>query len=163
MRRLALLLLLLLITATPLAGCTERIVRSDFNKLYRQTSLNEQALSVVPKHIDHDDPPTVVNWWYAGTHKDDHQIVSRRLTWDREGNPKGEQQRYKINRADLKIDEEFDTTSDSTRWLPLHEASSEVQPPADLPTVRSGPAPAGKKPARLRDPRNPEPFKPNKP
>ena len=142
----------LLAVLAVLVGCqsTREISRHTLDKLYADTALNPNVLSSVPKHLDVQASPVVVNWWYAGTSGGDHHIVLRELTWDRQGKPIGEEQRYRIPQNALKISEPFAYTKDAARWLPLYEAvPGEIEPPADLPPVRQTPKPIDRNPIQL--------------
>ncbi|MEO0474628.1 MAG: hypothetical protein AAF085_01480 [Planctomycetota bacterium] len=133
-----------------LAGCAkaQRIDRLTLDQRYQQTQLAEGVLSVVPLRQDSSVPPTVVNWWYAGTSSAEHELVYRSLTWDAQGNPVGRQTRYRVAASQLTIANSFARTSNARRWLPLHEVAQEIEPPADLSTARKAPNPVDSDPIR---------------
>jgi len=135
-----------------LAGCesTQRIDRATLDQRYQETQLAQGVLSIVPPRIDRSTPPpTVVNWWYAGSSDTDHTLVYRELTWDNAGNPVGKEQRYTLARSALAIAQTFPKTDTAARWLPLYEVAKEIEPPADLPTARKAPKPIENEPVRL--------------
>ena len=137
-----------------LVGCqsTRVIDRHTLDKLYFDTVMRPDVLSSVPKQIDSHAPPTVVNWWYAGSQAGDHHIVFRKLTWDQQGKPIGEEKRYRVSQDALKISEPFAYTKDAARWLHLYEAAvGEIEPPADLPAVRKTSDPISIDPIHLPD------------
>lgn len=138
-----------------LVGCNsaQPIDRSALDQRYQETQLASGVLSIVPLRIEPDRaPPTVVNWWYAGTSGAGHVVVYRELTWDAKGKPIGEEKRYRINQDALKINGPFAYTKDAARWLPLYEAvPGEIAPPADLPTTRKTPEPISNDPITRPD------------
>ncbi len=146
--RLALLALLVVLT-----GCTkaQRIDRPTLDLRYQETQFGEGTLSIMPLRPDPaSPPPTIVNWWYAGTTDGEHRIVYRQLTWDDAGKPIGQERRYRITMDQITITETFAPTDDATRWLALYEAApNEIEPPADLPTTRKAPKPITNDPIRL--------------
>lgn len=137
------------------AGCqsSQRIDRATLDQRYQETQLAQGVLSIVPSRLQRSDqPPIVVNWWYAGTRNDEHQLVYRELTWDTQAKPVGLERRYRIAADALLIAEPFASTSDEARWLPLYEAAgAEIEPPADLPTARQAPLPVDQNPIQLPD------------
>lgn len=150
MRGLALLVLLVV-----LVGCeqTQRIDRAALDQRYQETQLADGVLSIVPLRIEPNaTPPTVVNWWYAGTADSQHRVVYRSLTWDTAGKPVGQETSYRIPADQLKIAQPVVPSSDAARWLPLYEAApDEIKPPTDLPTARQAPSPVDNDPIRLPD------------
>lgn len=121
-----------------LAGCnaTRVIDRDALDKLYAQTALAEGSASFVPLHVEGGDrPERVVNWFYAGTDRRGHLLVYRELVLDGE-KPVGRERRYTIDPSALSIAETFDRTRDRWRWVYLHEAAGEVEPPGDVLTSR---------------------------
>ena len=150
--RLPFLLALLIV----LSGCSspQRIDRQALDQRYQATQLADGVLSVIPLRSEiGDSPPLVVNWWYAGTSDGLHELVYRDLTWDAQGNPTGNQVRYRIAADQLKLDTPFAYMRDDARWVPLYEAApNEIEPPADLPTARKAPKPIETNPIRQPDP-----------
>lgn len=147
MKRLVLLALVLMFV-----GCksAQHIDRAALDQRYQETQLAEGTLSIVPMRLSPDaEAPVVVNWWYAGTSNGEHQLVYRELTWDQDLKPVGEEQRYRVSQEALKINEPFVYTKDASRWLHLHEAADEIEPPTDLPTARQAPKPIDNNPIQL--------------
>lgn len=148
------------------AGCGRAPVidRSAFDQHYEESALAQDVLSAVPLRIDPDQPPTVVNWWYAGTDSSWHYLVKRELTWDSKGKPVGREQRYRLIPSELDITKPFARTRDDARWMPLHEAVRGLEPPSDLPTTRRLPDPVRRdvvQPEALQpDDGSPRPVKP---
>lgn len=121
-----------------LAGCnaTRAIDGDALDKLYAQTALAEGSASFVPLHVQPGDrPERVVNWFYAGTDRRGHLLVYRELVLEGQ-KPVGRERRYTIDASELSIAETFDRTRDRWRWVYLHEAAGEVQPPGDVLTSR---------------------------
>lgn len=147
----------LLAVMAVMVGCqsTREISRHTLDKLYFDTVMaSPGVLSSVPKHIDAQASPTVVNWWYAGTSGGGHIVVYRELTWDANRKPIGTEKRYRIGQDSLTIGQPFAYVKDASRWLPLYDAApGAFAPPADLPTVRQTPEPISNDPIRL--PENP--------
>lgn len=133
--------LLSLVVMMVLSGCVRapRIDRAELDERYAETALAEGTLSSVPSRVEQGEPPVVVNWWYAGTNQGWHNLVYRQLTWDTTGRPVGIEKRYRIEQSQLAIRSTFDQTSDSTRWLSLYEAATDVPRPPDLLTSRQLP------------------------
>lgn len=146
--------LLLPALAFSLVACapSRQIERSALDLQYEETALAEDTLSSVPLRIEPDadgEYPRVVSWSYAGSRRGMHYLVFRSLTWDREGDPVGNQRRYRLKESELTIQSPIDYTRDSRRWLPLYEASPEFDPPADVVTRK-----------QLHDPIQPRPIEP---
>jgi len=145
----------LLIWALLLIGCTktQQIDRPTLLEHYQATQLAEGTRSIVPLRLEPNaKPPTVVNWWYAGTANGQHHLVYRQLTWDNDRKPVGQEVRYRIAADQFTIAEAFAPTDDAARWLALYEAApQEIEPPADLPTTRKAPKPVTSDPIRLPD------------
>ena len=143
--------LMLVAWSLMLVGCMPRIIdRDELAQRYKETALNPAVLSSVPLQIDPDQPPTVVNWWYAGTRKQRHYIVFRELTWDSRGRPVGQEKWYRVPAGELSTRVNFDKTYDDAQWLPLYEAAVGLAPPADLPTARLRPEPVSPDPIKPR-------------
>ena len=133
-------------------AASQRIDRAVLDERYRETQLVEGVLSIVPPLVERSAaPPTVVKWWYAGSDEAAHRLVYRRLTWDAEGNPIGNEQRYAVARDALQIPQPFAYTNRSALWQPLHEAAPAIEPPPDLPTARQAPKPVENNPVRRPD------------
>jgi hypothetical protein len=129
---------LLLATLLLLPGCMPKLIdRAQFNECYEATALADGVLATPPRLVDPADPPTVVNWWYAGTRKSRHYVVCREMTWDAAGKPVGVETWYRVPADQLVVRPTFDKTLDDDKWLPLFEASADVPPPVDLPTSRT--------------------------
>lgn len=156
MRGLALLTLL-----SVFAGCASRIDRNTLDTLYQDSAMSPGVLSSVPLQIDPQAPPTIVNWWYTGSEWGDHFIVSRQLNWDTTGQPRGRQRNFRIDAAEIKIAAPFSRTEDSTRWIPLHEATrGAVPPPRDLATTLNVPKPETPQPV-VSEPVAPDAIEPS--
>lgn len=154
MRTGVLLLLLLLVV-----GCNRAPVidRETFDQRYQQTALAEGVLTAVPLRIDRAKPPTVVNWWYAGTSRTGHYLVFRELTWDAQGRPIGRELRYHVPADELAIRQPFAKTRSESSWLPLYEAATDIPRPSGLLTERQVPD------AHRPDPVRPQPVDPETP
>ena len=80
--------------------------------------------------------PVYVAWWYTGSTNTHHELVLRQIRWDMQGDPTGEQHRYRTPVTAIGIAHPFSVTRDENRWSRLHEMTEDVRPPADLPTRR---------------------------
>lgn len=129
-------MLCLLVT---LAGC-KTLDREQLVAQYEQTALAEGVRSTIPlphEPFDPDAPPTVVNWWYAGTRLGTHYVVVQELKWDASGRSENHERWLRVNGAALEINQPFDKTRDPRRWVPLYEVAPDtIPPPPDLVTRR---------------------------
>ena len=132
MRNVALSIVSLLLT-----GCMSALIdRAELDQRYAQTAQAQGVLSAVPLRIDLDSPPTVVNWWYAGTRDERHYLVYRELTWNESGKPIGKERWFRVPAQQLAVRSTIGKTRDDAKWLPLYEAAIGMPPPWDLPTSR---------------------------
>jgi len=129
-------MLCLLVT---LAGC-KTLDREQLVAQYEQTALAEGVRSTIPlphEPFDPDSPPTVVNWWYAGSRLGTHYVVVQELQWDASGRSQNRERWLRVSGEALQIDQPFDKTRDPRRWVPLYEAAPDtIPPPPDLVTRR---------------------------
>ena len=123
-----------------MAGCAgsgraERV--ADFGRLYEETTFAADTVGVVPLPRERvGRPPTVVNWFYAGSRGGLHRLVLRTATWDASGEPVTDERRYDVPAEQLLIAEPFAVTGEVARWVPLHEAAAGVAPPPGVDTWR---------------------------
>lgn len=133
MKRLATTLLL---GSLLLPGCTTgRIDREALDTLYMQTVMDGGARSNNTQSETPAAPRRLANWFYTGTHKGRHKLVYIQVTSDERGLPVYEQRTYTIRDSELKIASPMRRTSDSAKWVLLHEAAAgEVPIPTDSPS-----------------------------
>lgn len=153
--------------AIALVGCAspgQAIDRAELLAAYERTQFEPGVVSVMPAPIpaDPSDRPAVVNWWYAGTAGELHAIVMQRIAWDATGRLQAQQQRYRIDRAAIRVAEPFDRTDDPRLWLALHIAVDQgVEPPADAVTTRRVTDPQQMQPADGPEMVLPQPIVPD--
>lgn len=141
--RLSVLTILCLLVLT---GCgATQLSREGLVTQYNQSISAEGTRSSVPlpnEPIDFENPPVVVNWWYAGTLKGRHYFVQRSLTWDPTGQAVGRDDWYRVSAEAIDLQPVFKKTRDARMWVPLYEYGLEgLPPPDDLVTRRQLPKP----------------------